>query len=213
MGLPSCACVAKHRPMRVVLTGGPGAGKTAVLELMRHAVCHHVKILPEAASILFGGGFPRFPSTTGRQAAQRAILHTQYELECAYESEDAAVLLCDRGMIDGLAYWPGDPDELLRAAHLTRAELLARYDVVIHLRTPTQSEGYNHRNPLRVETQVEAGMIDAAIARAWEGHPRRFFVQSQPDFLAKARAAVALLWPVIPVCCRTSVPSADDKAA
>lgn len=44
---------------RVVLTGGPGAGKTAVLELVRRAVCRHVRVLPEAASVVYGGGFPR----------------------------------------------------------------------------------------------------------------------------------------------------------
>lgn len=54
-----CACTARHNRLRVVLTGGPGAGKTAVLELIRQSLCTHVKILPEAAGIVFGGGFPR----------------------------------------------------------------------------------------------------------------------------------------------------------
>jgi predicted ATPase len=30
-----CECAAVHERRRVVLTGGPGAGKTAVLELIR----------------------------------------------------------------------------------------------------------------------------------------------------------------------------------
>jgi uncharacterized protein (DUF2249 family) len=50
---------ATHLRRRIVLTGGPGAGKTAVLELFRAAVCEHVNVLPEAAGIVFGGGFPR----------------------------------------------------------------------------------------------------------------------------------------------------------
>ena len=40
----------------MVLTGGPGAGKTAVLEVVRRTFCEHVTVLPEAASILFMGG-------------------------------------------------------------------------------------------------------------------------------------------------------------
>ncbi len=44
---------------RVVLTGGPGAGKTAALEVIRRLYAPHVQVLPEAASIVFGGGFPR----------------------------------------------------------------------------------------------------------------------------------------------------------
>ena len=37
-GVP-CACVGPHPHKRIVLTGGPGAGKTAVLELVRRSFC------------------------------------------------------------------------------------------------------------------------------------------------------------------------------
>lgn len=62
--------------------GGPGAGKTALLELIRQSFCSHVKILPEAAGIVFGGGFPRESEPTCRRAAQRAIFHVQRERPC-----------------------------------------------------------------------------------------------------------------------------------
>ena len=45
-----CECSDVHKRRRVVLTGGPGAGKTALLELIRRSFCSHVKILPEAAT-------------------------------------------------------------------------------------------------------------------------------------------------------------------
>jgi hypothetical protein len=51
----ACACTDVHKPRRVVLTGGPGAGKTALLELIRQSFCSHVKVLPEAAGVVFGG--------------------------------------------------------------------------------------------------------------------------------------------------------------
>src|SRR5262245_64907181 len=66
-----CDCTVRHQPKRIVLTGGPGAGKTAVLELVRQAFCRHVVVLSEAAGILFGGGFPRGPSEGERAVAQR----------------------------------------------------------------------------------------------------------------------------------------------
>ena len=47
-----CDCTERHARRRVVLTGGPGAGKTAVLELIRLFFCEHVKTLPESASII-----------------------------------------------------------------------------------------------------------------------------------------------------------------
>src|SRR6185295_8814559 len=106
-----CDCTAVHVPRRIVLTGGPGAGKTAALELIRRAsFCDHVQMLPEAAGIVFGGGFPRRRDAGGRKAAQRAIFHVQRALEEARAADNAAIVLCDRGTVDGAAYWPGPDD-------------------------------------------------------------------------------------------------------
>jgi len=59
-GQKICECeLSLHSPRLVVLTGGPGAGKTAVLELIRKSFCEHILVLPESASILFSGGFIR----------------------------------------------------------------------------------------------------------------------------------------------------------
>jgi len=99
-----CGCAGVHDPRRVVLTGGPGAGKTAVLEMVRRSMCQHVHVLPEAASIVFGGGFPREDDPTCRRAAQRAIYHVQRALEVTGAAHNPAIVLCDRGTIDGLAY-------------------------------------------------------------------------------------------------------------
>ena len=50
--MTSCGCTLASHPCRlVVITGGPGAGKTAVLEVARTAFCQHVQVLPEAAGI------------------------------------------------------------------------------------------------------------------------------------------------------------------
>lgn len=200
-----CTCgVAPSGPRRrVVLTGGPGAGKTAALEVVRAHFCQHVGVLPEAASVVFGGGFPRGGSLAARRAAQRAILHVQCELERWADDEGVASLtLCDRGVLDGLAYWPDDPDALTAAAGLTREAALARYDLVIHLRTPAAAQGYNHRNPLRTEAAEEAMRIDARIEQAWQGHPRRLFVESAADFREKLDRVIAALEGELPACCR-----------
>jgi predicted ATPase len=188
----------------VVLTGGPGAGKTAVLELVRQYFCRHVKVLPEAAGIAFSGGFPRASTPPGRRAAQRAIFYLQRELEATVEGDDAAIVLCDRGTVDGCAYWPG-PESLWSSVGTTREEQFKRYDAVIHLRTPALENGYNHSNPLRIESACEAINIDAKIASAWDGHPRRMFVESAPDFLHKAYQAIDLLRAEMPRCCREHV--------
>jgi predicted ATPase len=198
-----CTCTTRHARKRIVLTGGPGAGKTAVLELVRQSFCAHVEILPEAAAIVFGGGFPRHASLEWRRAAQRAIFCVQRELESTVEAANAAIVLCDRGTVDGAAYWPG-PDSFWGSLGTTQGREMSRYDAVIHLRTPTIDEGYNNSNPLRIESAHMAAEIDDRLLRIWESHPRRYVVPSSQDFLQKAGHVVDILMGEMPACCKES---------
>lgn len=207
----ACLCDRTHHTRRVVLTGGPGAGKTAVLELVRATACRHVRVLPEAASILFGGGFPRRDGFEERRAAQRALFHVQRELEALGKAEGAAILLCDRGTLDGLAYWPGDPQDLWRAVHSSLEGEQQRYAAVIHLQTPAEGVGYNHANPIRTETARAAALIDARIAEVWAGHPRVTTISASDDFLVKANAALDAIRSALPDCCSHHVASAADR--
>lgn len=200
-----CECADAHERRRIVLTGGPGAGKTALLELIRQSFCSHVRVLPEAASIVFGGGFPREDDLLCRRAAQRAIFHVQRELESTGDSHNPAIVLCDRGTVDGIAYWPGPPQEFWSSVATTLESEIARYDAVIHLRTPAAEHGYNHQNPLRTESAAIAAEVDARIAAAWSIHPRRFLVDSSADFLDKAARALAILRREMPECCQGHV--------
>ena len=203
--LVTCECAAVHARKRVVLTGGPGAGKTAVLELVRQSFCRHVKVLPEAAGIVFGGGFPRQNGDASKQAAQRAIFFVQRELETEADAHNPAVVLCDRGTLDGLAYWPGPISGFWSSVGSTQQEQFDRYDVVIHLRTPAAEQGYNHQNPLRIESAAVAAEIDARIAEVWRTHPRRFEVGSSTVFLDKAARAIDILRGEMPDCCKRHV--------
>lgn len=203
--MAACECSDVHERRRVVLTGGPGAGKTALLELIRQSFCSHVKVLPEAAGVVFGGGFPREDDPACRKAAQRAIFHVQHELEVIGDSHNPAIVLCDRGTLDGLAYWPGPAEELWSSMGTTLDTELRRYNAVIHLRTPAQEDGYNHQNPLRTESASLAAEIDARIAHAWDGHPKRLFVESSSDFLDKAASALEILRDEMPECCKRHV--------
>jgi predicted ATPase len=175
----------------IAVTGGPGAGKTAVLEVAQRQFCEHVLVLPEAASILFRGGFPRGASDAGHRAVQRTIYRVQVELErLAVDESRAEVVLCDRGTVDGAAYWPGPPGSFWPDVGTTRDAELARYAAVIHLRTPTADGGYEQRNPLRVETAAQALELDRRIFEAWSGHPARTVVDTTASFVAKLEAAL-----------------------
>jgi len=200
----ACGCTLIHTPRRVVLTGGPGAGKTAILEFMRLAFCRHVTLLPESAGLLFRGGFPRDHSPVRLRAAQRAIFHVQRELEEGTAEDNAALVVCDRGTPDGAAYWPG-PGTLWEAVGVDAQAELNRYSAVLHLRTPNEPNGYNFRNPLRTESVDEALRIDEAIRRIWSPHPRYIEIPASEDFLVKARATLEHLRGEVPPCCRDSI--------
>ena len=181
-------------PRLVVVTGGPGAGKTALLAVAQRRFGAEVSVIPEAAGILFGGGFPRRPTDPGRRAAQRAIFAVQRQLErLATEEARTPIVLCDRGTVDGLAYWPGDAASFWSDVGSTEAIELGRYAAVIHLRTPPPADGYNHANPVRVETAAEAHRIDERIVEAWAHHPRRHVIEESPVFLDKVVRGLAAL--------------------
>jgi predicted ATPase len=178
----------------IVITGGPGAGKTALLEVAKRHARGRVAVLPESASLLFGGGFPRRTTDAGKRAAQRAIFHVQRELErLAVEDQLAPTILCDRGTVDGAAYWPGPPEELFAEMGTTWLRELARYAAVIHHRTPRNGHGYNHENTLRVESPEEATAADERILEAWSAHPRRFVIDSSDDFMEKVSRALEVI--------------------
>lgn len=184
---------------RIVVTGGPGAGKTAVLEVACRELGPDIEILPEAASVVFGGGFPRRSDTPSRCAAQRTIYHVQNELErMALERGESTAILCDRGTIDGLAYWPERWEDFFAELGTTIDRELARYAAVVHLRVPDATNGYRS-SPVRIESVREAQEIDTRLLEVWSHHPHRVVIETDADFLQKAQRSVDALRQLIAV--------------
>ena len=204
MGTHHCGCAESSHPTRLIaVTGGPGAGKTAILEIALRAFCSHVGVLPEAAGILFGGGFPRRDSEAAMKAIQKAIYHVQLEMEHVVLHDGyLGLALCDRGTIDGSAYWPGPLQEYWHAIGVTKEDAISRYSAVLHLRTPAIDQGYNHNNSLRTESADEASERDLRILEAWESHPNRLVVESKDDFVDKVTEALAFIRDQLAPCCR-----------
>ncbi len=199
-----CPCQISSDPTQlIVITGGPGAGKTAVLEFVRKVFCEHVAILPEAASILFGGGFWRIESATAKVAAQRAIYHVQTEMQSLVLNEKKWALgLCDRGTLDGAAYWPGNELQFCAELNTSIEKEYSKYLGVIHLTTPAQKNGYNHQNPIRTESAEQAAKIDQRIHEVWKNHPNYNRIDSTEDFIEKVHRAALLICAYLPECCK-----------
>lgn len=181
----------------MAITGGPSGGKTTLIETLKKEFGSQIKVVPEAASILYSGGFPRKKSTLARIATQRAIYYTQRELEAiAIGESEKSILVFDRGSLDSIAYWPNDEDDFFNNIHSTKAEELARYDWVMHLDTAS-NENYDLSNPIRTETHTEALLLNEKIKMAWNGHPRRITIASDGDFLAKITKSIQVIKSIV----------------
>lgn len=194
---------------RIVLTGGPGGGKTTAADLFRRELGERVVLVPEAATLLFAGGFPRHASRLAVRAAQRAIFHVQRGLEDAQAAHyPGRILLCDRGTVDGAAYWPdGDgqhPDEFFAAVGTSLEEELKRYDAVLHFQSAAVGgidiEG---GNPVRNETLPEAVRIDRRLRQLYSAHPRQVVVPHSASFFEKISLGFTALEGIVARLART----------
>ncbi len=154
-----------------------------------------IVLVPEAATLLFSGGFPRVKEPQARRFAQTAIFHVQRNLEDVQAvTNPGAVLLCDRGTIDGAAYWPGTADAFFAAGGTSFAAELARYDGVIFFETSAAHGGdLKSNNPIRTESADEAVALDRALQALWSQHPRFTFVPSDHSFFKKISVGLSAL--------------------
>jgi len=186
---------AAAKQYRIVLTGGPGGGKTTAADLFRREIGDRVVIVPETATILFQGGFPRSKDPQALKYAQTAIFQVQRRLEDVQAALfPGRTLLCDRGTVDGAVYWPGPPQEYFRAVGSTLETELARYDAVIFFETAALGGvSIEGGNPVRNESMDEAVDLDTRLRAIWSRHPRFILVPHNPSFFKKISFGLAAL--------------------
>jgi predicted ATPase len=190
---------ASTSPLRIVLTGGPGAGKTTAADLFSREIGEEITLVPESATILFAGGFPRVAESDAQRSVQRAIYEVQRSLEDVQTKLfPDRVLLCDRGTVDGAAYWPDGTDGFFEAMGSTHAAELARYDHVIFFETAAAGGiSFRSGNRYRTETDAEAIELDDRLRTLWSGHPHFHLVPHNPSFLRKITVALSILESVV----------------
>lgn len=186
--------------LRIVLTGGPGGGKTTAADLFRREIGEKVVIVPETATMLFTGGFPRVENPKAHAATQRAIFHAQVALEDIQAARyPGRVLLCDRGTVDGAAFWPQEaPQGFFEAMETTLEQELERYDAVIFFESAAVGDiSIEGGNPTRTESNEEARQLDICLREVWRKHPNFHFIAHSTSFFAKLQEGLARLQGIV----------------
>ena len=188
-----------QRRCRIALTGGPGGGKTTAADLFRRELGDGVVIVPESATILFAGGFPRGHEIDAARSVQSAIFHVQRSVEDVQSARyPERVLLCDRGTIDGAAYWPNGDKDFFAAMGTTFEAELQRYDAVVFFETAAVAgDSIEGGNPVRSESLEEAVALDARLRSLWSHHPRFSLVPHSSSFLRKITVGLGLLQSIV----------------
>ncbi len=184
---------------RIVVTGGPGGGKTTAADLFRREIGECVVVVPEAATLLFTGGFPRSHEAHASRSAQIAIYHVQRNLEDVQSARyPERILLCDRGTVDGAAYWPDGERGFFDAVGSTHQRELERYDAVIFFETAAAGGmSIEGGNPIRIESNAQAVEIDARLRALWSSHPRFVLVPHHASFVKKVMLGLAALESIV----------------
>lgn len=189
---------------RVVLTGGPCAGKTSTLATIQSHFAKQgffVLTVPEMPTIFSQSGFNFLSCSKALfRQAEKSIIALQIAFENEYEkiakaSQQPCIVVCDRGLLDISAYLsPELWSELLRENNINAEhELLRRYDQVIHLTsTACGAESfYSHAtNQFRSEGIELAQQLDNKLQNIWGVHPNHVTIGNTPTFEQKTDAVI-----------------------
>lgn len=182
----------KQQIRKIALTGGPGGGKSTAAELFKLEYKDFISLVPEVATLLFRGGYPRVDSPLVIESIQKSIFHVQNNIEDTYSTLfPHHTLLCDRGTVDGGAYWPKGPEDFFQTNGTTLKAELSRYDAVIFFETAAAGGlAIDLGNPVRNEDQIKAIEIDLKLKALWSQHPSFVEIKNEPSFLQKILAGI-----------------------
>ena len=182
---------------KIVLTGGPCAGKTTALSwINNHFTERGYKVLfvPETATELISNGVAPWTCGTNYdyqkcQIKLQKIKEEIFEEAAKTMKEEKILIVCDRGALDNKAYMKeAEFKRILKEFGTNETKERDSYDAVFHLVTAAKGKKEVYtlaNNAARTETPEQAIELDDKIIAAWTGHPHLRIIDNSTDFEEK----------------------------
>lgn len=198
------------KTIKIVLTGGPGGGKSKAIRLLKEKFAvdgkenefrfgeHRCLFMGETASELITGGVK--PDGCNRVKEFQQLLfkvqlekETAFDFACEHMPDDKYIIFYDRGLIDGGAYITDEEyNEILCENTITVEEIYNRYDVVFSFETPL--EYYTTDNNIaRSEDRETAKAVDERTVKLWSGHNCLHIIKPKGSYEEKFEEFFSLL--------------------
>ena len=183
---------------RIVLTGGPCAGKTtALVKIIEHfsSLGYKVFVIPEVPTLFSQAGMDYL--TSNHQfffEGEKATLETQIALEdqfmrIAETIDRPTIIVCDRGTMDISAYMNDEMwSEITTSVGVASEILRSRYDAVLHLVSAADGAEQFYttaNNSERTEGIELARELDKKVIQAWSEHPHLRVINNHENFDTK----------------------------
>ena len=182
---------------KIVLTGGPCAGKTTALNWINNYFSkrgYTVLFVPETATELITNGVAPWTCKTNYdyQTFQIRLQKMKEEIfdEAAKKMKnDKILIVCDRGLLDNKAYMKDvDFKRILKEINSNEIKERDTYDAVFHLVSAAKGKEDVYtlaNNNARTESIEEAKLLDDKIISAWTGHPHFRVIDNSTEFEEK----------------------------
>lgn len=177
----------------IVLSGGPCAGKTTALSLLKSNLMsfgYQVFIVPETATILIENGIrPNYFSIEEFQSncikmqiANENLFRDAADRYAKEHKTDKVVIIYDRSLLDNFAYIDKKfVVNTFKENGLSYDEVLKRYDIILHLQTAAiGTNAYTTaNNEARTETKEEAREAERKTLAANKRHPNLHIITNK----------------------------------
>ena len=200
------------RIIKIVLTGGPAAGKTTlisrILKEFEQEDGWRVITIPETATELISGfGIKPFGNCMSMLKFQDFVIADQIHKEklalwaAEVVPEKDVLVIYDRALMDDKAYISDEEFAATLAGFDGRTEktVLAGYDAVLHLVTCAKGAefAYDLGNEARTESIEYAREMDDRTLRAWSGHPNLRIIDNAINFEDKINRAIREIYRIV----------------